>query len=438
MYINDLEEELILNGFEGVDIGLLRLFLLLYADDIVILSQTPYDLQKGLDILYEFCNKWKLKVNEDKTKVIIFRKGGFLPRDLVFSYNGKPLEIVNRFCYLGVVFTSGGSFSEAQKTLASQAQKAAFKLKGYLFKFIDISTHHLLELFDKLISPIINYSGEIWGFCQASQIERVHLQFCKSILNVKVTTQNDFIYGELGRINYQSRRLFQIIKYWIKILNGSRRKYTSAVYKMMLNDIEARPNKINWAALVRNTLYELGFNEIWLSQTVGDHVLFLSILKQRLCDTFIQNWNARLTDSSRAIFYRNFNTFGFKQYLNIINIPKYRYALTRLRVASHRLQIEVGRWHRPVSVPINERKCLYCQKLEDEFHFLFECNLYNNIRKKFIPTYYYTRPNMYKLIEYLSSDNPKLVKNLASFVYNAFKIHKQRAQRAQPASTVNE
>ena len=70
------------NGFEGVDIGVLKLFLLLYADDIVIFSETDEGLQSGLDILYKYCQTWKLKVNINKTKVIVFRKGGLLPQNI--------------------------------------------------------------------------------------------------------------------------------------------------------------------------------------------------------------------------------------------------------------------------------------------------------------------------------------------------------------------
>ena len=58
-----------------------------------------------------------------KSKVLVFRKGGMLPRDMRFIYEGGPLEIVKSFKYLGVVFTSGASLAEAQNTLAGQAQK---------------------------------------------------------------------------------------------------------------------------------------------------------------------------------------------------------------------------------------------------------------------------------------------------------------------------
>ena len=83
-----------------------------------------------------------------------------------------------------------------------------------------------------------------------------------------------------------------------------------------------------------------------------------------------------------------FSEFGFKQYLDIILIAKYRYALTRLRTSSHRLAIETGRWTKPHSTPRFERKCQLCNTLEDEFHFMLECPLYRDVRVKYIRKYY--------------------------------------------------
>ena len=164
LFLNDLEKVFATEGYGGSDVDTVKLFMLLYADDIVIFSKNAEELQVGLDVLVYYCNRWKLKVNLDKTKIMVFRKGGVLPRNLKFYNNGQQLEIVNKFRYLGVVFTAGGSFSECQNTLAGQAQKAIFQLNKYLYKFTFLSPRHKLELFDKLILPILNYGGEVWVF----------------------------------------------------------------------------------------------------------------------------------------------------------------------------------------------------------------------------------------------------------------------------------
>ena len=53
----------------------LKLFVLLYADDTVIMAESREDLQAQLNVFGEYCQKWKLKVNVEKTKILIFPRG---------------------------------------------------------------------------------------------------------------------------------------------------------------------------------------------------------------------------------------------------------------------------------------------------------------------------------------------------------------------------
>ena len=238
---------------------MLKIFFLLYADDIILFAQSSEELQNSLDTLFEYCQRYKLSVNTSKTKVMVLRKWSVLPSDLKFYYNGKEINIVTTFSYLYVVFSTSGSFSDCQKTPFGQAQKAIFKLNRYLYTFTNITPKHRLELFDKLISPILNYCSEVWVFCQASQVERTHMLFCKQLLGVKTSTQNNFIYGELGRTNYYIRRLFSIIEYWFKAISTKDRKYVKQIHYIMLDDIASNP-KVKTGRLWLKTHYLiLGF-----------------------------------------------------------------------------------------------------------------------------------------------------------------------------------
>ena len=91
---------------------------------------------------------------------MIFRKGGRLQDNISFYYDGAELEIVNKFVYLGVTITTGGSFHETQISLGGKALKAIFKMNKYLYQFNDISIKHRLYLFDKLIVPILFFIME--------------------------------------------------------------------------------------------------------------------------------------------------------------------------------------------------------------------------------------------------------------------------------------
>ena len=73
-----------------------------------------------------------------------------------FTYKHEKLEIIKSFMYLDVFFTTGGSFNATYDLLHGQALKSLFKLKSYLIRFPNMTVIHKLDLFDKLIEPILN------------------------------------------------------------------------------------------------------------------------------------------------------------------------------------------------------------------------------------------------------------------------------------------
>ena len=73
------------------------------------MSETRDDLQYQWNCFERYCEEWKLHVNIDKTKVMIFGKGR-QPSNLSFYYNNNEIEIVKEFKYLGILFSRNGSF----------------------------------------------------------------------------------------------------------------------------------------------------------------------------------------------------------------------------------------------------------------------------------------------------------------------------------------
>ena len=60
--------------------------------------------------------------------------------------------------------------------------------------------------------------------------------------------------------------------------------------------------------------------------------------------------------------------------------------------------------------------------IEDEFHFILTCPLYENIRQVYIKLYYCRNPSMYKFIQLLKNENTTHLKNLAKYIIEAFKL----------------
>ena len=127
--INELATEVSENGKHGVQLlpGLIELFILLFADDLALLSCSPTGLQTQLDCLQRVCLDLALAVNTDKSKVMVFRKGRFLGRSERWFIGGNILEVVNRHLYLGFTFTTAMNANEAAKQLAVTGKKVSVR-----------------------------------------------------------------------------------------------------------------------------------------------------------------------------------------------------------------------------------------------------------------------------------------------------------------------
>ena len=134
---------------------------------------------------------------------------------------------------------------------------------------------------------------------------------------IKRTTQTDFIYGELVRVNLQTQRYYSTIKYWTKLLTTDINKYNKKIYLLLKNDCENNILVKNWCSLLKQLLCTLGFYDVWFFQEVGNVSVFLSNVKQRLSDQFIQGLDGRLNISSSASLYKYISSFKFKPYLDI-------------------------------------------------------------------------------------------------------------------------
>ena len=134
LFLNDLEHFLhqhtpgINVDFIDDDISVfLKLSILLYADGTVIFGENPEEHQQSLNAFQKYCEIWKLTVNTEKTKVMIFSNGR-ISKNLHFYFNNKELEIVSEFKYLGMYLSQSGAFNAAKNHIAGQANKALFSL----------------------------------------------------------------------------------------------------------------------------------------------------------------------------------------------------------------------------------------------------------------------------------------------------------------------
>ncbi len=101
IYVNNLAEEFKrLNC--GIDIDVVILVVLQFADDLAILAPMAEAMQKMLDAVYAWCRKWRLTLNQGKTKIVHYRPPSLPQSDVLFKYGDFNVEIVSQYKYLGL------------------------------------------------------------------------------------------------------------------------------------------------------------------------------------------------------------------------------------------------------------------------------------------------------------------------------------------------
>jgi len=202
LYLDRLEKHLdALDGDNSPQLADIVVKLLLYADDLALMSETPQGLQKQIDALYELCVERQLVINVSKTKVVVFEKcHSATPK---FTYRGTTIERVQSFRYLGLELHSTRSMAVAIDKLTITGKKALFALRRKCNDLSITDPEVMCQLFDSLVRLVLSYACEVWIGCTwakgLQQVEQVHIMFLRGILGVNKTTSTFAVLGEFGR-----------------------------------------------------------------------------------------------------------------------------------------------------------------------------------------------------------------------------------------------
>ena len=201
-----------------------------------------------------------------------------------------------------------------------------------------------------------------------------------------------------------------MINYWYRILTGKQSKLSYMFYHK-LNSTPGLNSK--WIQKIKQILEECGRPDIWDRQSPNSATCV--IVKRSLRDQFIQEWSAKLQESSKGMNYSLYKeNIDIENYLMVL--PKSIYTtFAKFRTGNHRFPCEVGRYN---DTEIAERKCTLCDSgdVGDEMHYLLLCPFFSNDRSLYLSRYYYARPNILKFKEIMSTRNMRRLKRLCIFI----------------------
>lgn len=217
LFINDLVSEInSLNA--GVKFGNDQLSVLLYADEVVFVSENELDMQRMLDTLHSWCKKWRVLINTTKSKAVHFRQSRQPRSNYQFRVGDNIIETVETYKYLGVIFHEKLDYSYTAKALASGAGRALGSIISKVHSLKDFGFKTYEKLYESCVIPIMDYGASVWGFKPQSEIDSVQHRAIRYYLGVHRFTPNLAIRGDIGWLPSLQRRWLQMIRMWNRIL----------------------------------------------------------------------------------------------------------------------------------------------------------------------------------------------------------------------------
>jgi hypothetical protein len=347
---------------------------LLYADDIALLSESEDDLQSMLDILYKWCRNWRMKVNSLKSNIVHFRPKRIPRSDYIFKYHGQVLSYCKSYKYLGIVIDEFLDYHTTAGVLADSAGRA---LGGIYSKYksnkgLGFKTY--TTLYNSGVTPILDYCSGVWGFNVLENIDTIQNRAIRLFLGVHKFAPNKAINADAGWVHSRTRRHLEILRLWNKLVSMPTDRLTRKIFEW------DKINRRGWCNNVFNIM-----EKIYCAHCFNDNLsINIPYAKTTLHQLYCEQWKQDICNIPKLRTYVRYKTsYNAEPYMYNVHNKGHRSALAQFRCGILPLKIETGRF---MNIPLEFRLCIFCDNdcIEDEFHFLFDCKLYTDLRNTLI------------------------------------------------------
>ena len=343
-----------------------------------------------------------------------------------FSIEGKYLESVSTFCYLGFEVKPSGTVSHAMSVLHEKAKKAMRSIMCAIYRF-NLPVKLAIKLFHTYISPIILYNVENWTILTEKKLNKqfkktdiydeidtsktdiIHRKLLKNVIGVSKSCPNMALYGELGDLPLSLKGYRIMLNNWHRLKNLPN---DSLLKKALFVNTELRTG---WIQTVERLIKS--FDLVMETNSVTHK--FQEKTKKNIQEYYTYIWKEKINESnsSRLKVYKAINN-KFIPPKHLILPLHMRKLISKIRCSDHHLEIERGRH---LKIDQAKRICTNCclGAVEDEKHFLIECTTYQGVREKY-------NMQAVSLHDFLNTENQG---NLAKYLKEAYELRDKLLNR---------
>ena len=259
--------------------------------------------------------------------------------------------------------------------MADAANRTLGAVRNKYKKINGLGYYTYTKLFQSSVCPILDYASEVWGYKKFPQIDAIQNKAIRIFLGVHIFAPIAAINGDVGWTASWVRRKTNIICFWNRLMCMNEDRLPKIVFCW---DCTCRGN--TWSSNIRSIFVDIDCQNVFISRSQINVNSCWALLYELQC----KQWSDKIFVKRKLQTYVTFkNMYEVEPYVISFINRKHRSYLAQYRCGILPLSIETGRWS---SIPLEDRICKVCESLvvEDEYHFIFHCSLYKDIRDPFL------------------------------------------------------
>ena len=230
IFINDLAEKINQAG-AGVYMGGDQIALLMYADDIALISSSVEGAQKQLDVMASWCAAWDMKINAKKSEILHIRNPQKQRCSTPVTCGSEVLNYTSTYKYLGYYLNEHLSHETTVETLTTSAQRS-FGRVVQLFKSIkNLGIRTFETLYPSYVVPIMNYGSAVWGFREYPKAQVLKNRVGRFYLGVNRFTPVAETSLELDWLDPKFSRWLEILRYKNRLVKMNPNRLPVKIFK---------------------------------------------------------------------------------------------------------------------------------------------------------------------------------------------------------------
>jgi len=338
----------------------------LFADDTSLYSMVHDNITRSavlnadLDRITIWARNWKVAFSHPKTKLMTISRQTD-PQVHPLHFGGSPLEECSSHKHLGLHLQTDCKWDSHVQALIRKCRPLVACLRSFKYR---LSRKALNTMYKSFILPIIDYADIIWDNCSnhlADEVEALQLDCIRTITGAVRGTSHDKLYRESGYIPLHERRQRHKLIFYHKLVNGIAPDYLLKYLPPLTSSQNPYPTRRPYNRAVPRSKTELYKSSFFPSTTklwneLPDNIksnTSLSALKQHL--------------SRNDLIAPNYYTFCVSRIEQIIHC--------KLRLGISDLNNDLVKRHLSA-----DNICPCGNSPETAYHFLLECQRYNNVR----------------------------------------------------------